>query len=90
MDSSSKMMIEQNGGKSKVKMALALSIDGMPIHIDNAVNGKACNATCISCGCPVIAKNGGRVAYHYSHDPKFYDPEPVSYTHLTLPTNREV
>lgn len=56
-------------------MALALSADGMPIHIDDAINGKACNSTCIGCGCPVIAKNRGKVAFHYSHDPEFYDPE---------------
>lgn len=80
MDGSSKMMIEKSLAKSKVKMALALSVDGTPIHIDNAKNGKACNATCIGCGCPVIAKNRGKVAYHYSHDPKYYDPEQCNWS----------
>tara|TARA_R110002060_G_scaffold66339_1_gene75180 strand:+ start:14761 stop:16152 length:1392 start_codon:yes stop_codon:yes gene_type:complete len=75
MDTTSKIMSDKEIPKSNVKMALALSSDGMPVHIDNAINGKACNLTCIGCGCPVIAKNRGKVAFHYSHDPKFYDPE---------------
>lgn len=80
MDGSSKIMAEKSVAKSKVKMALALSVDGTPLHINNAKNGKACNATCIGCGCPVIAKNRGKVAYHYSHDPKYYDPEQCNWS----------
>lgn len=80
MDASSTIMIEKNVAKSKVKMALALSVNGTPIHINNAANGKACNATCIGCGCPVIAKNRGKVAYHYSHDPKYYDPDQCNWS----------
>lgn len=68
-------MTENNSQQSNVKMALAFSAEGMPVHIDNAVNGKACNSTCIDCGCPVIAKNRGKIASHYSHDPNFYDPD---------------
>lgn len=75
MDATSKIMSDKRIQTSNVKMALALSSDGMPVHIDNAINGKACNSTCIGCGCPVIAKNRGKVAFHYSHDPKFYDPD---------------
>jgi len=60
-------------------MAVGLSSDSMPIHIDDASNGKACNATCIDCGCPLIAKNRGKVAHHYAHDPEFYDPEECSW-----------
>lgn len=47
----------------------------MPVYIDNAINGKACNSVCIGCGCPVIAKNRGKVAHHYSHDPNYYNPD---------------
>lgn len=61
-------------------MALALSADGMPVYIENAINGKACNSTCIGCGCPVIAKNRGKVAFHYSHDPEFYDHDACSWS----------
>lgn len=68
-------MTENSPKQSNVKMALAFAADGMPVHIDDAVNGKACNSTCIDCGCPVIAKNRGKVASHYSHDPNFYNPE---------------
>lgn len=56
-------------------MAVGLSSDNMPVHIDDAPNGKACNATCIDCGCPLIAKNRGKVAHHYAHNPEFYKPE---------------
>lgn len=66
--------------KPSVKMAVALSDDGMPIHIDDAINGKACKSTCIDCGCPVIAKNRGKVAYHYAHDPEFYDPDACNWS----------
>lgn len=69
------MKKENNSQKPNVKMALAFSADGMPVHIDNAINGKACNSSCIGCGCPVIAKNRGKVAPHYSHDPKYYNPD---------------
>lgn len=61
--------------KANVKMAVGLSSEGMPIHIDDAINGKACKLTCIDCGCPLIAKNRGKVAHHYAHDPKFYKPD---------------
>lgn len=53
-------------------MAVGLSSDDELLHIDDAKNGKACKATCIDCGCPLIAKNGGTVAHHYAHDPEFY------------------
>lgn len=56
-------------------MAVGLSSDDELLHIDDAKNGKACKATCIDCGCPLIAKNGGTVAHHYAHDPEFYKPD---------------
>lgn len=56
-------------------MAVGLSSDDELLHIDDAKNGKACKATCIDCGCPLIAKNRGKVAYHYAHDPEFYKPD---------------
>lgn len=61
--------------KVNVKMAVGLSSQGMPIHIDDAINGKACKVTCIDCGCPLIAKNRGKVAHHYAHDSNFYKPD---------------
>lgn len=56
-------------------MAVGLSSDDELLHIDDAKNGKACKATCIDCGCPLIAKNGGTVAQHYAHDSEFYKPD---------------
>lgn len=56
-------------------MALSPSANELSIHINNAVNGKAYNITCIGCGYLVIVKSRGQIASHYSHDPKFYDSE---------------
>ena len=65
-------MTTKSSKKVRVKMAVGLSSDDELLHIDDAKNGKACKATCIDCGCPLIAKNGGTVAHHYAHDPEFY------------------
>ena len=68
-------MTAKSPKKVNVKMAVGLSSDDELLHIDDAKNGKACKATCIDCGCPLIAKNRGKVAYHYAHDPEFYKPD---------------
>lgn len=68
-------MTTKSSKKVRVKMAVGLSSDDELLHIDDAKNGKACKATCIDCGCPLIAKNGGTVAHHYAHDPEFYKPD---------------
>ncbi|APE00469.1 hypothetical protein BM526_00570 [Alteromonas mediterranea] len=68
-------MTTKSPKKVSVKMAVGLSSDDELLHIDDAKNGKACKATCIDCGCPLIAKNRGKVAYHYAHDPEFYKPD---------------
>lgn len=68
-------MAAESPKKVSVKMAVALSSDGELLHIDDAKNGKACKATCIDCGCPLIAKNRGKVAHHYAHDPNIYRPD---------------
>lgn len=68
-------MTAESPKKVSVKMAIGLSSDNGLLHIDDAKNGKACKATCIDCGCPLIAKNGGTVAHHYAHDSEFYKPD---------------
>ncbi len=68
-------MTAKSPKKVNVKMAVGLSSDDELLHIDDAKNGKACKATCIDCGSPLIAKNRGKVAYHYAHDPEFYKPD---------------
>lgn len=50
-----------------VRMAWGLSAERLPIHIRDAENGRECNATCIECGGPLVANQGGVKKWYFSH-----------------------
>lgn len=44
--------------------------DGLPRHISEVANGKACGCVCFGCERPLIARNGGdasRMSHHFAH-----------------------
>lgn len=42
--------------------------NGVLIHIDNVVSGKACGCQCPSCNAPLIARKGDRRENHFAHE----------------------
>lgn len=49
-------------------MTRAFDVTGRLVAIDNVVNGKACNCTCVTCGSSLIAKQRGSRASHFAHE----------------------
>ena len=52
---------------SSVRMAWGLSAERLPIHVRDAENGRACNATCIECGGALVANQGREKKWYFSH-----------------------
>lgn len=61
------------------KMTYAKTSDAGILHISNAANGLSCNAMCIECGKPLVAKQGQILDWHFAHavdaSCKGYTPE---------------
>jgi len=45
----------------------ALDGNGIPVHVDNVVKGKACGCYCPSCNKPLSARQGPQRQHHFAH-----------------------
>lgn len=54
---------------STVNISWGESENGTPIHINKAVNGLACNVICMGCRGKLIANQGGKKDWYFSHYP---------------------
>lgn len=43
----------------------------LPVHISDAIEGRACNCYCHECKSPLIAKKGLKNVHHFAHDPEY-------------------
>lgn len=50
-----------------VNLVYALDRDRKLVHVNDVMRGKACSCTCPECGEPLIARQGGRMAWHFAH-----------------------
>ena len=49
------------------KLTYGLDENGTLIHVDDADHGKDCNCVCPKCGAQLVAKQGGKNQWHFSH-----------------------
>lgn len=49
-------------------MKVAMTRSETIVHINEAVNGRACDCICVECGDPVVARQGPIRDWHFAHD----------------------
>ena len=49
------------------KLTYGLDENGTLIHVDDADHGKDCHCVCPKCGAQLVAKQGGKNQWHFSH-----------------------